>query len=328
MGLDLQGHRLLPAVQPGLDLARLSERERDRHVVVGVKSLVFAHASKKLFSVRPAHRQFRRAAFPCRIDDAQHHALQALGQRVRAGRVAIGDIDRVDVVDRTVPDQGKGQRRALKTDGVNRPQRIVAQGRRSPRGKPRLIELVAGRFRGPREVPVAVPDFYPRVIAAAVRPQRRTDEPRGNADRPARIDQEDCQTRARRQSRLDRFIGTLIRLGTLGRIANVDGAEDLLVENRGGLGPRRSVCHEGEKPLAKLLSPGISPFVDTGVRQHVVEKDVLRNFLVPRCLAPHTVGQLTILQQEIGRQGLQIPLRHIGHEEQHAVPLIGGDPGE
>ena len=242
--------------------------------------------------------------------------------------VAVGHVDRADVIDGTVPDHREFQRGALETDRIDRVLQIVPLGGRSSSDEPSLVELIATGFCSSGKVPGIVPDFDPGMVTAVVRPQRSADEPCGNCKGSACVDQEDGKSRAGGQPRLHRFVRALIRLGSLGRVLHLDQGKQFLVDHRGGLSRCRCTFDQWSESFAKVLAPGVSSFVDIHIRKDVVEENLLGNLVLPRSLLQSVVGLFDLAQEKIRFETLQVPRRHVRDEELGRLSLRGLNPRE
>ena len=225
-----------------------------------------------------------------RIDGPKGYHLGPFGNFQSDVGVAVGHVDRADVIDGTVPDHREFQRGALETDRVDRVLQIVPLGGRSSSDEPSLVELIATGFCRSGKVPGIVPDFNPGMVAAVVRPQRSADEPCGNCKGSASVDQEDGKSSAGSQPRLQRFVRALIRLGSLGRVLHLDQGKQFLVDHRGGLSRCRCTFDQWGESFAKVLAPGVSSFVDIHIWKYVVEENLLGNLVLPRSLLQSVVG--------------------------------------
>src|ERR1051325_11994204 len=89
----------------------------------------------------------------------------------------------------------------------------------------------AGRivFVGASEMPLAVPNFGPGMIAAFVGRHGRAGAARGNADGATGINQNDGETSAGGATNRDRFFWALIRTFARGVVVNLHQFEDFFV---------------------------------------------------------------------------------------------------
>ena len=127
---------------------------------------------------------------------------------------------------------------------------------------------------------------------------------------------------------MQRFVGALIRFGSLGRVLHFDQGEQFLVDHRGGLSRCRCTFDQWSESFAKVLAPGVSSFVDIHIRKDVVEKYLLGDFVLPRGLLQSVVGLFDLAQEKIRFETLQVPRRHVRDEELSRFPLRGLNPRE
>ena len=113
-----------------------------------------------------------------------------------------------------------------------------------------------------------------------------------------------------------------MRLFAFPGIANLELREDCRIEPLGRLGRRLALLYQRQAQLEKLLTPGIARFIDVGVRQHIVEENVLRDANAPGQLLAAPVGQIDVLEQKVGVKGAQIVVRHVGDEKGHPLALL------
>ena len=236
-------------------------------------------------------------------------------------RVIVRDIDGAHPLHVRCPHQRKRKPGLPKTARVNRVQRQVLAGLRGVVFEPPAVEAFWIGFRRAGEMPVAVPDFYPRVIPTQIRPERRADDPRWNANRPARVDQQNRQARAGGETVLHRFERALIGLRTPGGVTNVDELEQFLVEPLRGFGGRLAIRDQWRAFLAKQFAPVVALLVHARVRKNVVEKNFLRHLITPRRFRKSFVGERDIFEQQRCGQCLQIALRHVVEQEQQSLAL-------
>ena len=149
-------------------------------------------------------------------------------------------------------------------------------------GEPSTIEAIRIVFVGTEEMPVAVPDLHPSVVAPAVSQQRSADGARRNPDRAAGVHQDDREPGASGATGLDRFTGALVRRFAAGVVVDVDQLEKLAVENLRGFACRLRVLHEWSSSFKEIRPPGLPGFIEDGVGQHVVEEDFLGDLIRPR----------------------------------------------
>jgi hypothetical protein len=105
--------------------------------------------------------------------------------------VAVGHVLGVNVLAAALPDEREVGGGFFEAGGVDRVHHRVFLGEGGIADEPAAIEAIFVGLAGAGEVPVAVPDFDPHVIARLVGPLRNADHPRRHADRSARVDEED-----------------------------------------------------------------------------------------------------------------------------------------
>jgi hypothetical protein len=93
----------------------------------------------------------------------------------------------------------------------------------------------------------------------------------------------------------------------------------------GGLGRRLAPLGDRQTKVVELASPGVALFVQIGVREHIVQEDVVRDVLAPRHLAPGPVREFDVGNEKIGLQGGEVAVGHVGYEERHPDPAVAGN---
>ena len=152
-----------------VEVVTLSLLEMEGQVIVGVESFVFRGARQGRFASRVADPQLSGQALTALfVDEPEGHPDHSRGKLLGGLRVAVAHVDRVDVVDRRIPDQRKRKRCPFVADSVNRMHSLVALRSRGATGKPSSVELLARWLGRACKVPSLIPDLDPRVIPAVI----------------------------------------------------------------------------------------------------------------------------------------------------------------
>ena len=181
--------------------------------------------------------------------------------------------------------------------------------------EPASVEPFGVVFVGSGEVPVAVPDFDPSVVAAAVGPHRGANGAGGDADSAADIGEDDRKPGAGGHALLDGLLGALVGALALGVVVGVDELEELLVEDLGGLGGGGGVLDQRRGFREEIGAPGVARFVEDGVGEDVVEKDVFGHLLGPGEGFAGLQGEVEVLGEELGAEGFLVVLGHVLDEK-------------
>lgn len=166
------------------------------------------------------------------------------------------------------------------------------------------------------------------MVAASVDPHRHADEAGGHADRPARVDEQDRKSRARRKSRLDRFARRLVGPASLRRVLDLPVGEDPLVQEDGGFRGGFGAVHERKTLLPKARDPRLALLADACVRQDRVAERVFVDARAPRRRSPGLVRAIDVRKQEVSAERREIGVRHARDEPFHRRALLGRRVGE
>ena len=123
---------------------------------------------------------------------------------------------------------------------------------------------------------------------------------------------------------LNGFLRALIGLLALGGIADLEFRENCAVQFAGRFGRRLTILHQRHAQFVQLFPPGIARLIDVRIGEDVVEENVFGDSGPPRRLFSRPVSEVHVLQQEVGAEGFQVALGHIGHQEGHALALALG----
>ena len=198
----------------------------------------------------------------------------------------------------------------------------VLERERSVVLEPGVVQSLAVRLRRAGKMPLAVPHFDPGMIAAIVHPHRDSRHPRRHADRPARIHQQNGQPAARRQAGPHRFGGALNRLAPGRRVFDMHLRKQLFVEELGRGARRGCVGSQRSANIAQRRAPGLARLAQAGVRQNVVEENILGHAIMPRRLGKGPIDQRDMIKKKICGQAAQIRRRHVFHQELHPFALL------
>ena len=153
------------------------------------------------------------------------------------------------------------------------------------------------------------------MIAAIVRPQRRSSDARCDTHRATGIDENDRQAGAGRPALLDGLSRTLVGPLAAGVVVDVDEVKDLAVERLRRLGGGRCLGHDVAAFLVKVRPPTLARLVEAGVRQHIVEKQLLGQPGAPRELLARLHRQVEVLGEKLAIERREVARRHALDEE-------------
>ena len=191
--------------------------------------------------------------------------------------------------------------------------RIVGHGLGSIAIEPAAIEAIGAGFGGTGEMPVAVPDLDPCVVAAFVGPEGGTGDAGGNADTSAGVGEDDGEPGATGQALLDGFLGTLVGPLALGAVFHVDLLVERAVDRLHGFGGGFAIFDDGSALVMKLGTPRVARFVELGVGQHAIQKQRLGHLFGPRVGIAGLHCQPQIFRQKILAEGTQVASGHPGN---------------
>ena len=191
--------------------------------------------------------------------------------------------------------------------------RIVGHGLGSIAIEPAAIEAIGAGFGGTGEMPVAIPNLDPCVVAAFVSPEGGAGDAGGNADAAAGVGEDDGQPGATGQTLLDGFLGTLVSPLALGAVFYVDLLVERAIDRLDGFGGGFAVFDDGSALVMKLGAPRVAWLVELGVGQHAIEKQRLGYLLGPRVGIAGLHGQPQVFHQKFLAEGAQVASGHPGN---------------
>ncbi len=251
--------------------------------------------------------------------------VEHLHHHPKPGRIAGGRLYRVAVSDVLSAHRPARVRNTgpLETACVNCVAGRILERFRSTVLKPGMVESLWVRFSRPGEMPAAVPNLNPAMVPAIIHPHRRSRYTGGHPDGSACVNQQNRQPAARGHAAFHGFERALNCLLALGRIADVDQREELLVKALRGFGRRFAVRDQRQAFFTKCVVPRVARFTDTGVGENFVEEDFVRHLVMPRRLLESVICKRQMLEEKARGKRTQIAVRHVFHQELDSLALRG-----
>lgn len=106
-------------------------------------------------------------------------------------------------------------------------------------------------------------------------------------------------------------------------IRDAQEREHLFVQALGGFGGRLAIGHQRRAEVAQRFAPIITGFVNAGVGENLVEKNLLRNAIMPGRDLKAVIRQLHVIQKEPGGELQAVDGRHVFNQELHPFALFG-----
>ena len=257
------------------------------------------------------------------VENLDEEAGLAFGDGGAAGPrgVALGDVDGGNPSGGPGPDEGEREAGLSKAGRVNGVARVLGLGLGRVVDEPSAVEPGRVGFGGPEEVPVAVPDFHPCVVAAHVGPEGGAGDPGRDADGATGVREQDGEPGAGGHAGRHRLEGGLVGAPALGVVADLEQREEALIEPARGLAGRGAILHERPSDLAQARAPVLAGLVGARVGQDVIQEQFLGDASGPWGGGHGLVGQHGVGGDHPQVHRFQVDGGHVGHEEFQAAAV-------